>query len=153
MTKPDIRILSEPFDPEVESRTLRSACSAAGAIVTFIGQVRDEGDPSLRLYLESCPGLTEKEIEGFAASAFKRWPLEALVIRHRIGVMGPGEPIVFVGAASAHRRAAFESVDFIMDYLKSAAPFWKRECGAQGDRWIEPRLEDHQDLKRWQALP
>lgn len=152
MTNPDIQILSDPFDPEAETKTLRRACSAAGAIVTFTGQVRSEGDPSLRLILEHCPGLTRKEIEAFARAACERWPLEALVIRHRVGELAPGDPIVFVGAASAHRRAAFEAADFVMDYLKSAAPFWKREVDADGARWIEPRMGDRRDLARWRTL-
>lgn len=149
MTAPDILILAAPFDPDAEVRRLRG--TGAGAIVTFIGQVRSEGDASLRLVLEHCPGLTEKEIAAFATTACARWPLEALVIRHRVGELCPREPIVFVGAASAHRRAAFEAADFVMDYLKSAAPFWKREVDARGARWIEPRPEDRRDLERWQS--
>ncbi len=153
MTAPDILILAEPFDPENEARRFRLACPDAGAIVTFTGLVRGEGDPSLRLVLEHCPALTEREIEGFAANAFRRWPLQALAVRHRVGLLTPGEPIVFVGAASAHRRAAFEAADYVMDYLKSAAPFWKRECDARGERWIEPRAEDRRDLERWRTEP
>lgn len=149
MTAPDILILAAPFDPEEEARKLRRP--GAGAIVTFTGQVRSQGDASLRLILEHCPGLTEREIEAFAATACERWPLQALVIRHRVGRLAPGDPIVFVGAASAHRRAAFEAADCVMDYLKSAAPFWKREVDGRGARWIEPRAEDHRDLARWRA--
>jgi molybdopterin synthase catalytic subunit len=151
MTAPDILILAAPFDPEEEARRLRR--TGAGAVVTFLGQVRSEGDPSLRLFLEHCSGLTEKEIAAFAAAACERWPLEALIIRHRIGEMAPGEPIVFVGAAAAHRRAAFAAADYVMDYLKSAAPFWKNERDARGARWIEPRAEDHRDLERWRTQP
>ncbi|HBK90428.1 MAG TPA: molybdenum cofactor biosynthesis protein MoaE [Parvularcula sp.] len=149
MTTPDILVLGAPFDPEEEARRLRR--TGAGAVVTFTGQVRSDGDASLRLVLEHCPGLTEKEISAFAASACERWPLEALVIRHRVGDLFPGEAIVFVGAAAAHRRAAFEAADFVMDYLKSAAPFWKREIDGRGARWIEPRSEDRRDLARWRA--
>jgi molybdopterin synthase catalytic subunit len=151
MIAPCILILDAPFDPEAEALTMRRASPGAGAIVTFTGQVRLDGDPTLRLHLEHCPGLTEREIAAFAETALGRWPLEALVIRHRVGELAPGEPIVFVGAAAKHRRAAFEAADFIMDYLKSAAPFWKCERDAHGARWIEPREEDHRDRARWQT--
>ncbi len=149
----DIRIVEAPFDPEEEARRLRRDCARSGAIVTFVGLVRHDGDPSLRLILEHCPGLTEKEVLAIAETARRRWPLDALVIRHRVGELVPAEPIVFVGAAAAHRRAAFEATDFIMDHLKSAAPFWKRERSAAGERWIEPYANDYVDFDRWSARP
>lgn len=149
MVSPDILILREPLDPEAEARCLRARAVGAGAIVTFTGVVRDDGGGALRLVLEQCPGLTANEIERFAGGVCRRWPLLALVIRHRVGEIGVAEPIVFVGAASAHRRAAFEAADCVMDYLKSAAPFWKREVTDCGSRWIEPKAGDYRDLDRW----
>lgn len=139
------------FDPDAALARFRRANVEAGAIASFIGQVRpgDANDPTESLALEYYPGLAEREIENFAADALKRWPLKAIEIIHRVGAMAPGEPIVFVAAAADHRRAAFEAVDFLMDYLKSEAPFWKQEKRASGTRWIEPRSEDYADIARW----
>lgn len=152
MIRPDIAIMIAPFDPDDEARRLREVAPGAGAVVTFAGLVRDEGDASLRLILEHCPGLTEREIEKAASAACQRWSLLALVIRHRVGALKAPEPIVFVGAAAAHRRAAFEATDFMMDYLKSAAPFWKLERTDRSARWIEPCADDYRDRERWAAL-
>ncbi|MBB5519326.1 molybdenum cofactor biosynthesis protein MoaE [Amphiplicatus metriothermophilus] len=148
--KVSIRISWTPFDPEAEAAHFRRRCARAGAIATFLGQVRGENGAVASLALEHYPGLTEAEIGRIAEQACARWPLEAVAIAHRVGVMAPGEPIVFVAAAAAHRRPAFEAVDFLMDYLKSEAPFWKKETGADGSaRWIEPRAEDSRDKARW----
>ncbi len=152
MVRPDISVERAPFDPDGVARRLREAAPGAGAVVTFTGLVRAEGDASLRLILEHCPGVTEREIAEVASSACRHWPLLALVIRHRVGELKPSEPIVFVGAGAAHRRAAFEATDFMMDYLKSAAPFWKQERTDRGARWIEPRADDYRDGERWGAL-
>lgn len=148
--KVSIRISGAPFDPEAEAAQFRRRCAGAGAIVTFLGRTRGENGAVASLALEHYPSLTEAEIGRIAEEACARWPLEALAIVHRVGAMTPGDPIVFVAAAAAHRRPAFEAVDFLMDYLKSEAPFWKKEVGADGSaRWVEPRAEDRRDKARW----
>lgn len=148
--KVSIRICRTPFDPETEAARFRRRCARAGAIVTFLGLTRGENGAVTSLTLEYYPGLTEAEIGRIAKEACARWPLEAVTIAHRAGAMAPGEPIVFVAAAAVHRRPAFEAVDFLMDYLKSEAPFWKKEVGADGSaRWIEPSAGDRRDKARW----
>lgn len=149
----DIRIIAGTFDPDGESARFRQRFAAAGAVVAFLGAVRGEGEAGAvsALRLDHYPGFTEKEIAAIAGKAQERWPLLGLAIVHRVGEMRPGEPIVFVAAAAAHRRAAFEAVDFLMDYLKSEAPFWKQEIAASGARWIEPTQKDHEDKARWRA--
>ncbi len=144
----NIIITPDRFDPEVELAGFRRwpQCAGAGAIVSFTGLVRGEADG---LTLSHYPGFTELQIEKMAQQAMQRWSLLGYKIIHRIGDMRPQDPIVFIAAASPHRRAAFEAVDFIMDYLKSQAAFWKQETRGGETRWIEPRCEDMRDLKRW----
>lgn len=120
----------------------------AGAVTSFVGKVRPDGAVSA-LELSHYEPLTLPGMEQLAADALARWPLDGILIHHRIGVMEPGEPIVLVAAAARHRRDAFEAVDFAMDHLKSSAWFWKRERREDGWRWIEPREQDHADLERW----
>ena len=120
-----------------------------GAVATFTGLARADSGPATVLELEAYPGFTEAEIGKIAAQAHARFKLADHFILHRIGKIGPGEPIVFVATAARHRRAAFEACDFLMDYLKSQAPFWKKEHGPAGARWVEPRAEDHADIARW----
>ncbi len=146
-----IEISDEPFDPQAVHATFCAAHKDAGAIASFLGQVRNEKNSVKKLVLEHYPGFTEKEIQKIAADACRRWPLDGLCIVHRVGDLNPGEPIVFVATASAHRRAAFEAVDFLMDYLKSDAPFWKKEAGESSERWIEPREQDLCDKMRWRT--
>jgi len=146
-----VRIADAPFDPHAEARSFAETFGGAGAIVTFLGQVRDEGGSVEALSLEHYPGFTEERIQKAAADACHRWPLDGALIIHRIGRLTPGEPIVFVAAASAQRRAAFDAVDFLMDYLKCDAPFWKQEVSEAGRRWIEPRAEDYENKARWKA--
>ena len=135
--------LSSPFDPEESHKNFRSAVSGAGAIVAFTGLVRDGSDSkALTLTLSHYPDFTETEIRRIAEQAEQRWPLTGWQIIHRVGAMQADEPIVFVATASAHRRAAFEAADFLMDYLKSEAPLWKRETVDGQDSWIEPRIQD-----------
>lgn len=143
-----ITITDCTFEPEVELALFRRSSQAAGAggVVSFTGLVRGDADV---LTLSHYAGFTEAQIARIGKQAAKRWPLLAYRVIHRIGAMTPGEPIVFVAAASPHRRAAFEAVDFMMDYLKSEAPFWKQEERAGETHWIEPRREDADDLKRW----
>lgn len=121
-----------------------------GAVVSFTGLVRRDGEVSA-LELEAYPALAEAEIARMGAAVRARHGLLDLLVRHRTGRMAPGEPVVFVAAAAAHRRAAFEGADQMMDWLKSRAPFWKKEHGAAGARWIEPRDGDHADAARWDA--
>ncbi len=147
----DIRIVGAPFDPEAEIAAFRAALKDSGAVVSFTGVVRPSGaDGAVSgLSLQHYPGMTERGIEAAIADAADRWPLEAALVIHRVGDMPPHAPIVLVATASAHRRAAFEAADFLMDYLKSRALFWKSETGAQGRQWIEPRDEDYADAARW----
>ena len=144
-----IRIVGEAFDPEGEIARFRRRCDGAGAIASFVGQVRGESGAALRLALEHYPGYTERAVAAHCAQAGRRWALEALAVVHRVGEMAPGEAIVLVAAAARHRRDAFSAVDFLMDHLKADAPFWKRELHAAGWRWIEPRAEDRDDIARW----
>jgi molybdopterin synthase catalytic subunit len=101
------------------------------------------------MFLEHYPGMTEKALGKIADEAQQRWPLLKIEVLHRIGALEPGEPIVFVGVASAHRQAAFEACDFVMDYLKTRAPFWKKENTSEGPRWVEGRDSDHAAADRW----
>lgn len=149
MTRISVRIAREAFDPEAEFAAFRSASTSSGGFALFIGQVRPDAGAATSLVLEHYPGHTEREIEKLCETAARRWTLDALDVIHRVGEMRAGEAIVLVSAASAHRRAAFEAVDFLMDYLKSEAPLWKRECSGEGWRWIEPRAEDYADKARW----
>lgn len=150
-----VAIASGPFDPEAEIAAFRQALTDSGAIVTFTGQVRPSSDTGsvTKLSLQHYPGMTERGIDAMLDEAAARWPLEAVLVIHRVGDMGPHDPIVLVATASAHRRAAFEAADFLMDYLKSRALFWKSETGAGGRVWIEPRDEDYADAARWDASP
>jgi molybdopterin synthase catalytic subunit len=144
-----IRVIAASFDPEKEIAAFRRAHPQSGAIVSFLGAVRSEDETVSQLTLDSYPGFTEQEIARIAADGTARWRIDGLLVIHRIGALAPSEPIVLAAAAAAHRRDAFCAVDYMMDYLKSEAPFWKRESTAQGDRWIEPRAADYADKKRW----
>lgn len=148
MNAKDIRIQAEDFDPGAETEALTKGRRDVGAVVTFIGIVR--GDDELKaMRLEHYPAMTSREIEAHIDEAKQRWPLLGVRVVHRIGALKPGENIVFVGVASAHRRAAFEAADFLMDYLKTNAPFWKFEERGEGGNWVETRGEDEEALKRW----
>lgn len=143
-------ILLEPqsFDPYAHLAAFSREAGGAGAIASFIGIVRCEGGVRA-LFLDHFPGVTERAIRDAAAEAERRWPLLGLRIAHRIGETPVGEPVVLVATAAAHRRAAFEACDFLMDYLKTDAPFWKKEISGAGEVWIEPRAEDYADRARW----
>ncbi|MAK62055.1 MAG: molybdenum cofactor biosynthesis protein MoaE [Ponticaulis sp.] len=123
----------------------------AGAVVCFSGQVRPKAINSdvIALHLQAYEPMTTNGIRSAADAALERWPLDGLVVHHRVGKIKTGETIVFVATASAHRRAAFEAADFLMDYLKTEAVFWKKEITDQGEVWIEPRAEDYKDRDRW----
>ncbi|HEY0646748.1 molybdenum cofactor biosynthesis protein MoaE [Phenylobacterium sp.] len=144
-----IRLTEAPFDPGALLSEFSRGRSETGAVATFTGLARAEQGATNILELEAYPGFTETEISKIASEAQGRWALHDLMILHRVGRIGPGEPIVFVATAASHRRAAFEACDFLMDYLKSKAPFWKKEHGPEGERWIEPTAQDHADRERW----
>lgn len=146
-----IALTESPFEPgELLSGFCRDR-SETGAVATFTGLARAEAGATAVLELEAYPGFTESEIGKIAAEAQGRFSLQDLLIVHRVGRIAPGEAIVFVATAAPHRRAAFEACDYLMDYLKSRAPFWKKEHGPGGARWIEPRDQDHADIARWAA--
>lgn len=144
-----IELRQAPFDPGALLSGFCAGRSEVGAVATFTGLARAEAGQTAILELEAYPGFTEAEIGRIADRARARFGVDDLMIVHRVGEIAPGEPIVFVAAAARHRRAAFEACDYLMDYLKSRAPFWKKEIGPGGARWIEPRPEDHADLARW----
>ncbi len=147
-SKTMIRVSTGVLDASAEARSFSESHLGSGAIVTFTGHVRGDGGV-MTLTLEHYPGFTEAAMTEMAKTAAARWALDGLIVVHRVGVLAPGEAIVFVAAAAMHRRTAFEAVDFMMDYLKSAAPLWKKETSAAGEWWIEPRAEDYADMKRW----
>jgi len=144
-----ITISDIPFNPTAELETFTKANNDAGAITSFLGQVRNEAGRVNELYLEQYPGVTEAGIADAVSKAKDRWSLTGVMVIHRTGAMGGGEPIVLVATASKHRRSAFVACDYLMDYLKTEAVFWKRQKGADGTQWIEPRAEDYKDNKRW----
>jgi len=144
-----IRLTEAPFDPGALLSDFTRGRSETGAVATFTGIARAEAGATTVLELEAYPGFTEAAIGKIADQARERFALHDLAILHRVGKIGPGEPIVFVATAASHRRAAFEACDFLMDYLKSKAPFWKKAHGPDGDRWIEPTEQDHADRERW----
>ncbi|WP_339510895.1 molybdopterin synthase catalytic subunit MoaE [Pseudomonas sp. RL_15y_Pfl2_60] len=146
-----IRVQLDAFDPGAELNALHAQNLGVGAVVTFVGYVRDfnDGRDVGGMFLEHFPGMTEKALGKIVDEAAQRWPLLKVELIHRIGRLEPGEPIVFVGTSSAHREAAFEACAFIMDYLKTRAPFWKKEDTAEGPRWVEGRCSDQQAAQRW----
>jgi molybdopterin synthase catalytic subunit len=149
-----VRVQREDFDIGAEVRRLTAGRTDIGAIVTFTGTVRSEnvGSAVAGMTLEHYPGMTETELASVEADASKRWPLQASLIVHRIGVLGPGDNIVLVVTASAHREAAFAAAEFLMDYLKTRAPFWKKERDASGaERWVDAREADTHAAERWTA--
>ena len=146
-----IRIQQDDFDIAREIAALTRGRTGIGAVVTFTGICRgDEGGEAIAaLTLEHYPGMAEAEIARHAETATSRWPLTALTIIHRVGRILPGENIVLVVTASVHRGAAFAAAEFLMDYLKAHAPFWKREEGAAGAAWVEAREQDAAAAERW----
>ncbi|PCJ26085.1 MAG: molybdopterin synthase catalytic subunit [SAR86 cluster bacterium] len=153
-----ITIQTDDFDLAEEYRNLRSVAGDAGAIVTFTGLVRElynpadsESDKIQTLFLEHYPGMTEKCLQQICDQANKKWPLLATRIIHRVGELSAKEQIVFVGTASAHRSDAFESAQFMMDYLKSNAPFWKKQSSGGQSSWVDSKQTDKDALKRWQG--
>jgi molybdopterin synthase catalytic subunit len=148
---PKLRVQRESFDIATEAAALAAGRTDVGAVVTFTGLCRDEGGRLACLDLEHYPGMAEAEMGRVADQAVARWPLLGLTIVHRYGSIRPGEPIVLVVTASSHRNAAFAAAEFLMDYLKSNAPFWKKEVLAEAAEgaWVEEKEEDEQALARW----
>ena len=147
----DIRLLEQPFDAAEAYALFDVAHGAVGAVASFTGVVRASatGADVGYLFLDWYPGMTEASIQSIADVTVERFGVAALTIWHRCGRVDAGQPVVFVAAASPHRRAALQAVDYAMDRLKSEAAFWKREVGPDIDRWIEPTAGDREDLERW----
>ncbi len=148
-----VRVQREDFDIGAEVGRLCAGRVDIGAIVTFTGTVRNANDTRdiAGMTLEHYPGMTETELARVEAEAARRWPLQASLIVHRIGALKPGDNIVLVVTASAHREAAFAAAEFLMDYLKTSAPFWKKERGLDGtERWVEARQSDDRAAERWE---
>ncbi|MFN3226504.1 MAG: molybdenum cofactor biosynthesis protein MoaE [Hyphomicrobiales bacterium] len=147
-----IKVQAEPFDAGAEIAALHNGNPAIGAVTSFTGYCRDEGGKLAALELEHFPGMAEGQLTAIAEQASERWPLHGITIIHRYGKLKPGDPIVLVVTASSHRRAAFEAADFLMDFLKTKAPFWKKEHPASPDeeaRWVEAKASDDADADRW----
>ena len=150
-TPPAIRVQTEPFDVGAEIDALCAGNPAIGAVASFIGLVRDvnDGDAVAGMALEHYPGMTEKALEGIVREARERWDLFGVRVVHRVGTLEPSDAIVLVAVASAHRGDAFEACQFIMDFLKTRAPFWKKERLPDGSRWVAARSSDDTAARRW----
>jgi molybdopterin synthase catalytic subunit len=148
---PYISIQTTDFDAGVEIACLREASVETGAVATFIGVVsdRNEGSDVSAMQLEHYPGMTEKSIATIIEEAQKRWPLLGVRVIHRVGNLAVRDQIVFVGVSSRHRGAAFSACEFIMDFLKTRAPFWKKETTDNGSRWVDARATDDAAAQRW----
>ena len=147
-----IRVQQQDFDPAEEYRALRNSGSGTGAIATFTGLVRDSGDLNgvTGLFLEHYPGMTEQVIEGLVLEASRRWDVRDARIIHRVGSLALADQIVFVGVCSAHRGDAFAACEFIMDALKTSAPFWKKEITREGEHWVEQKESDVARSRNWE---
>jgi molybdopterin synthase catalytic subunit len=150
-----IRIQEKPFDSGLELQTLKAGRYNIGGTVVFVGTVRDMSDGSnvRAMTLEHYPGMTEKALVEIEEEACRRWPLDASLIVHRYGRMEPGEDIVLVITASAHREAAFAACHFLIDWLKTKAPFWKLEENPEGANWVEAKNSDDEAAARWNKTP
>lgn len=151
---PRVTIQSADFDVGAELAALRSGDLGIGALASFVGTVRDRHGAAApaqvsEMELEHYPGMTEAAIEAMIDQAMQRFDIRAARVIHRVGVLQPGEQIVLVAVASAHRGQAFQACEFLMDYLKTQAPFWKKETTADGARWVDARVEDDAALARW----
>lgn len=146
----DIRVQADAFDFGAEADRFARNRTDTGAIVTFCGIVRDaDNNPLHAMEIEHYPGMTERALTEIAAEAHRRWELLDVLIIHRYGLMMPGEKIMMVATASAHRADAFAAADFLMDYLKSRAPFWKKEHRTMGTDWVQAKESDETALERW----
>ena len=150
-----IRVQTEDFDVSGEVMRLRLSNPKIGAVVTFLGTVRDMNDGSsvAAMELEHYPGMTEKALEDIVAQAKARWPIDEALVIHRVGPLMPLDQIVLVAVTSAHRGEAFAACEFIIDYLKTQAPFWKKEQTPEGARWVDARVPDDQAMAKWDMKP
>lgn len=148
-----IRVQATPIEIAAEQEALWRGRPQVGALVTFVGLMRDihASEAISAMTLEHYPGMTERALAAIATEAAARWELEGIRIVHRVGPLIPQDPIVFVGVAGQHRGEAFRACEFLIDYLKTRAPFWKKETTAAGERWVEPRETDVQAADRWGA--
>ena len=145
-----IIVQTEDFDLASEVELIKSTNSCIGAVVSFIGTVRDLTSESLvSLTIEHYPGMTEKSLRSIAEKARKKWEIESVTIIHRVGTLGIGDQIVLVITSSKHRQAAFDSCNYIMDFLKTDAPFWKKEVSDKEEKWVGKRESDEEQKKRW----
>ena len=146
-----VRVQTEDFDLTTEIAQLRANTPKVGAIVNFVGVVRDlnEGEQIAEMELEHYPGMTEKALEDIITQARSRWDLFDALVIHRVGPLKPLDQIVLVAVTSAHRGEAFAACEFIIDYLKTQAPFWKKEQTPQGSRWVDARVTDDEAMKKW----
>ena len=147
----EVRIQEEDFDLSREVAQLRAGNAKVGAIVTFVGTVRDlnEGAAVAEMELEHYPGMTEQSIQAIIDQARQRWPIYGALVIHRVGPLKPKDQIVLVAVTSPHRGEAFSACEFIIDYLKTEAPFWKKEQTPEGARWVDARNSDDQALRKW----
>ena len=147
-----VRVQTEDFDVSAEMLTLRQRNPKIGAVASFVGVVRDlnDGDSVSTLTLEHYPGMTEKSLEAIVQQAKERWDIYDALIVHRVGTMRPLDQIVLVIVTSAHRGESFQACEFLMDYLKTRAPFWKKEVTPEGERWVDARSSDDVAAKRWE---
>ncbi len=146
-----IRVQTEDFDLNAEIAALRADSPQVGAVVSFVGTVRDmnEGASVAAMELEHYPGMTEKALQDIVERARQRWQIADALVIHRVGPLLPKDQIVLVAVTSAHRGEAFDACEFIIDYLKTEAPFWKKEQTPQGARWVDARVTDDAALKKW----
>ena len=146
-----VRVQTEDFDAGAEVARLRAGDLSIGAIAVFIGTVRDVNDDAAisGLTLEHYPGMTESALEEIATEARQRFDINETLIIHRVGALAPGDQIVLVAVTSAHRGMAFDACEFVMDFLKTKAPFWKKERTPEGERWVEARTSDDEAASRW----
>lgn len=150
-----VRVQREDFDVGVEIAALRAGDARVGAVASFVGTVRDvnEGTGVATMTLEHYPGMTEKALEQICAQARSRWDVLDLLVVHRYGELAPTDQIVLVAVTSAHRGEAFAACQYVMDYLKTQAPFWKKESTPQGARWVQARESDDRAADRWKVGP
>ncbi len=145
----DVRVQAEPFKAGAEVEAFTAGASGAGAVVSFTGIVRDDSGRMAEMLIEHYPGMTERALQKIATEAKARWSLADVLVIHRFGALFPGEQIMMVATAARHRKDAFEAAEYLMDYLKSRAPFWKQERGPDGESWVDAKDADEEALDRW----